>query len=347
VRRAGRREPRQLPFAFWEGQMRSRVLLSCLLLAGVACQVVAQTSSALVRKSEKAEVYRAAENPFVPVWSGYGLIGVRMNRTSKPTVWVSSSSGIEDIQFSIPGGEQLIIWSVAASQDHTITIGGLAVGTESRGSGFIGVIPPDRGKKLIVRTAPYFPLAITVAPDGVIWSVGWDDEGGRRAYNVVKRFSQSGILLSSKNMLVSAVPSGPDPDVSDSSHLHCSSDRVGWLTRAGQYLEFSFDGKEIGRFEAPLLRQEKQNSFVLPNYFFLALSVDNEVVVEGQAANSHTDSLWRLDRSTRQWIPANVTGEQVGGAAWLLGFDGAEIVVDTVTSSRGEVVAHLSFSPGS
>src|SRR5665213_733029 len=117
----------------------------------------AQSQPTLTRKSERAEIYRAASagEQFVPVWSGYALLGVRMNRTPAPTIWASSSTGIEDLQFTIPDAGQLIIWSVAASKDHTVAIGGLAVGGDSQASGFIGIIPPDRSKKLIVRTAPY------------------------------------------------------------------------------------------------------------------------------------------------------------------------------------------------
>jgi hypothetical protein len=307
---------------------------------------IAQSQPALTRKSERAEIYRAAENPFMPVWSGYGLIGIRMNRTPSPTVWASSSAGIEDIQFTIPGAGQLIIWSVAASKDHTITIAGTAVGGASQASSFIGIIPPDRSKKLIVRTAPYIPRAITLAPDGVIWTVGWDDEGGKRAYNVLKRFGPSGVLLSSMHMAVKPVPSGPDSDVSHLSNLRSSADRVGWLTGAGEYLEFSFDGSEIGRFEAPAYQPAKQNGFVLPTFFYLALGESNEVVA-GAAAAGQISPLWTLNRDTRQWASVNVGRELVGPAPWLLGFDGDELVIDTETSNGGELVARFSFSPGS
>ena len=304
----------------------------------------ARASTTLVRKAERAEIYRTAAHPFVPIYSGYGLIGVRSNRTSNPTIWASSSAGIEDIEFTIPGAGQLIIWSVAASKDRTITIAGTAVGGNSQGSGFIGVIPPDRTKKLIVRTAPYFPYAITLAPDGVIWTVGWDEEEGKRVFNVLKRFDPSGRLLSSRHMTVKPMPMGLDPDVSYASKLLSSRDRVGWLTGASQYLEFSFDGSEIGRFEGPPWRSEKPVGSVLHVLIYLALSDSNEVAVAGVGPIS---SLWRLNRDSRKWIPVNVSGEEISQTAWLLGFDGDELMVDTEASNRGELVARFSFLPGS
>jgi hypothetical protein len=283
----------------------------------------------------------------VPVWSGYGLIGVRSNRTSSPTIWASSSTGMEDLEFTIPGAGQLIIWGVAASNDHTIVVDGTAIGRDSQGSNFIGIIPPDRSKKLIVRTAPYIPRAITVAPDGVIWTAGWDDEGGQRAYNVLKRFSPSGVLLSSRHMDVKPGLWSPDSDVSHGLKLRSSADRVAWLTGGGQYLEFSLDGTELRRFEAPANQPKTQNGTVLPVFFYLALGESNEVVVEVAGADSPASALWRLNRDARRWVPVQVGGEQPSPAAWLLGFDGNELMIDTETSNRGEMVARFSFSPGS
>jgi len=305
---------------------------------------LAQSQPTLTRKSERAESFRAADYPFVPIWSGYGLIGVRMNRTSSPTVWASSSSaGIEDLQFTIPDAGQIIVWSVAASKDHTITIAGTAVGGDSQGSGFVGIIPPDRSMKLVVRTTPYIPYAITIAPDGVIWTVGWDKEDGKRVFNVLKRFSPSGALLSSMQLTVKPIPMGIDSDASYTSELRSSVDRVGGLTGAGQYLEFSLDGREIGRFEAPPWRSEKPVGSTLHVFIKLALSENNDVVVAGVGP---IRSLWRLNREARQWTPVNVSGEQLSAAPWLLGFDGDELIVDTTTSNRGEVVARFSFSGG-
>jgi hypothetical protein len=307
----------------------------------------AQSNTTLTRRSEQSENYRVADYPFVPVWSGYGLIGVRGNRTSNPTVWASSSAGIEDLQFTIPGAGQLIIWSAAASRDHTITIAGTAVGNDSQGSGFIGIIPPDRSKKLIVRTTAYTAKAITIAPDGVIWTIGRDKEDGQRVYNVLKRFSPSGALLSSRDMTVKSIPGDSIDDVSNLSRLRSSADRVGWLTAAGQYLEFSLDGNEIGRFEAPAYEPKKLNGFVLPMFFYLALGENNEVVVGGIGSKRPISSLWRLNRDARQWTAINVSGEQISPSAWLLGFDGSELIIDTETSNRGELVARFSFPSGS
>ncbi len=326
--------------------LRKRFEGSALLIFGVvfvaAGFALAQSQPTLTRKSERAEAFRAADHPFEPIWSGYALIGVRMNRTPDPTIWASSSAGIEDLRFTIPGAGQLIIWSVAASGDHTIAIAGTAVGGDSQGSGFIAIIPPDRSKKMVVRTAPYIPRAIAIAPDRVIWTVGWDKEDGKRIFNVLKRFSPAGALLSSGHLAVKPIPGASISDVAYASALRCSGDRVGWLTGASEYLEFSFDGREIGRFEAPPWHPERPVGPVLHVLLNLALSEKNEVVVAGLGPIS---SVWRLDRYARQWIPVDVSGEQLSRLAWLLGFDGDELIVDTKTSNRGEVVARFAFSP--
>lgn len=324
-------------------RVESSALLICWMVFGIGSFALAQPRPTLTRKSERAEGFRAADYPFVPVWSGYGLIGVRMNRTSDPIVWASSSAGIEDIQFTIPDAEQLIVWGVAASKDHTIVIAGTAVGSNSQGSGFIGTIPPDRSKKLILRTAPYIPYAATIAPDGVIWTVGWDEENGKQIFNVLKRFSPSGTLLSSRHMIVKPMPGASINDVAYASKLVSSRDRVGWLTGAAQYLEFSLDGNELGRYEAPPWHFEEPVGSVLHVLIYLALSESNEVVVEGLGPIS---SMWKLNRDAHQWTPVSIVGEQISKTAWLLGFDGSELIVDTETSNKGELVARFSFSPG-
>jgi hypothetical protein len=131
--------------------------------------------------------------------------------------------------------------------------------------------------------------------------------------------------------------------VAYASKLRSSADRVGWLTGAAQYLEFSFDGNETGRFEGPPFRSEKPLGSVLQVLIYLALSERNEVVVGGESPIS---SLWILNRDARQWTAVKVSGEQIGQSARLLGFDGDELIVDIETSNRGELVARFSFLPG-
>ncbi len=316
-----------------------------VMVFAVSQHVFAQTPSpTLVRKSERAELFRAVstEEMFIPVWSGYALLGVRSNKSQRPTIWASSSAGTEDIEFSIPGAARVFIYGVAASRDHTIAIGGFALSGESQGSGFIAIIPPDRNKKLIVRTAPFTTRAITIAPDGVIWTVGVNEQDGKYLFNILKRFDQSGVLVSSVNMTVKPIPQGLGSDVSPNSHLQSSADRVGWLTGAAQYLEFSFDGREIGRFEAPPWH-EKPVGPVLPALIYLALSETNDVVVAGE---SPIGSVWRLNRSARQWTPVSVAEAQVSQSGRLLGFDGDELIIDYRTSNRGEMVGRFSVLAG-
>ena len=134
---------------------------------------------------------------------------------------------------------------------------------------------------------------------------------------------------------------------SHGSKLLSSGDRVGWLTAAGQYLEFSLAGNEIDRFEAPAYQPVKLNGFVLTPSFYLALGENNEVVAQVAPVGPGPISfLWRLNRGARQWMPVTVGGEQISNNGWLLGFEGDELIVDALTSNRGELVARFSFSPG-
>jgi hypothetical protein len=186
--------------------------------------------------------------------------------------------------------------------------------------------------------------------NGVIWTVGWDMDQGRRVFNVMKRFDPSGVLLSTSRMTVKPLPMPLDWDVSLKSHLQSSADRVGWLTGAGLYLEFSLNVVEIGRFEAPPWHPEKlwvgpNQSLIhgLPVYVSLALSQNNQVVVAGESPIS---ALWALNRDARQWVPVNVSEGMISQSGRLLGFDGDELIVDYLTSDRGEMVGRFSLSSG-
>jgi len=300
--------------------MRRFGLFTLFALAGTA---VAQIQGPLMLKDEQTEILPIGQVNLVnPSWSGGGILGVEKNRTYQPIIWTIDRSGTkEEVTFSTPGRESLDLLALGRSSDGTIALGGYMMGSDWHG--FLGIIPPDRGKPIIVQTWPYAPRALVIAPDGVIWTVGWyvDLDKNERAYNILKRFDKSGTVLSSIAMKVKGGPAG-GPDASDRSTLRASADRVGWLTTGPEYIEFTPGGKEVSRFEQP--------PWGSPRELWKTMAFhDNDVLAATWQAEG--GSMWTLDRMKRKWIPLHLAPEAVRGQM-VLGMDGEELVTSVWSS---------------
>jgi len=309
------------------------------LVAAFSALLPAQIHKTLTRNAERSEILRTGRYEIpAPIWSGDRLIGLELNDTSTPIFWTIDRNGRkEEIQFSIPDAARITIWNLTASTGGTIVAGGTAVSNQSQGAGFLSIIPPDRGSKIIVRTRPYVPRALVVDPNNVIWSAGSDIQSNLPIYNVLKRYDKFGNEISSIHM---DVKGRIGPDASYASKLRCSNDRVGWLTGASEYLEFGLDGHEIARFDGPPWKKDYQPSDVV--FTELALSANNEVVA---TLRGKGQSLWSLDRTKRVWIPIDVSAENFDTWAQTFGFDGEELIFGSRTRERGTLLIRYGFAP--
>ena len=96
-----------------------------------------------------------------------------------------------------------------------------------------------------------------------------------------------------------------------------SNDRIGWLTWACQYVEFSADGVESGRYNCP----SGSNSIL--QLGGVALSPSNDLVVGAKQAAPLAPL--ELDRATGQWRPVTVLQDS-GNTNEVLGFDGLTLI---------------------
>ncbi len=97
--------------------------------------------------------------------------------------------------------------------------------------------------------------------------------------------------------------------------MGASRDRVGWFTCEGEYIEFSLDGKELGRYDGP----KRVSGF--------ALSDDNEAVA-GQFDKKITRFIV-LNRASRTWDPVSLPKADSPGWARVLGFEGSTLLTTT------------------
>jgi hypothetical protein len=102
------------------------------------------------------------------------------------------------------------------------------------------------------------------------------------------------------------------------SSLMASSDRIGWFTLACQYIEFSFDAVELGRYGCPTGASD------INDLGGVALSAANDLLVGARNAVAPLAPL-ELDRTTNTWKPVAVLQDS-GNTQRLLGFDGLTLI---------------------
>jgi hypothetical protein len=240
----------------------------------------------------------------------------------------------EEIRFSIPGADYIVIWGLAGIEDGTIVLRGAAYSGERTGGSFISIIPPDRSKTTVVRLVPYDPEVITVTPDGIIWTIGYDAEKGQQ--NVLKRFDLSGNVLSSSLVKIGGKTNGGG---GLGSTMRASGDRVGWLTNLYDYVEFSLGGSETYRSPGPPWHP------ISEVFTTFAMSSDGQVVAALRQPTQPEPTMWILDRRKRAWSPIDAAGAGIGETADLLGFDGEDLVVRFWARDRGSLMGRFSLLP--
>jgi hypothetical protein len=109
-----------------------------------------------------------------------------------------------------------------------------------------------------------------------------------------------------------------------------SKDRLGWLTRACEYIEFSFDGVEVGRYGCPGGYSD------FHQIGGVGLSPANDLVI-GASWATPLGPL-ELDRATSTWKRVPVL-EDSGTTRRILGFDGL-----TLMTSSGFVFRQYGLS---
>jgi hypothetical protein len=256
----------------------------------------------------------------IPRWTNNRLVGCDQCEGS-PLLYTDDRQGVREIvRLDVPGAGYTAAYDVAAGPDGSLAAVGLAMSDDSRMGTFIAWISADRSRQVITRVWPYAPFAVTIAPDGTIWAVGpVMNNNYRMVYpNVLRHYAPTGQLLASTEVWRNRRSKGGTYNVSQTSALMASNDRIGWLTAACQYIEFSFDAVELGRYGCP-------NSYSDINELGgVALSSANHLFVGAKNAVAPLAPL-ELDRATNAWKPVPVL-EDSGNTQRLLGFDGLTLI---------------------
>ena len=325
-------------------QLLRTALWGCVLgfsLVRPASRLAAQPGAKLVEERTVPFARPAGSMliPGLPRWSGNGLLDVELNFTGVPQIWITGRDGVREvIPFSIREAGRIALTDVCAGQDGALAISGGAYTSNSRGATFIGWISPDRQKRTITQIWPYVAERLALAADGMIWTVGFlKDEANTTTVsrNLLRRFDPSGGMLTSSAVRGRATRVLPR-DATPMSYLVASGDRVGWYTNGGEYIEFSLDGKEIGRLDGPAQQQGPNGEDVSG----VAMSGQNRLLVGVSHRDTRSWQVMELDRTSRTWVKAVPDAGSVVGVA---GFDGETAVL---TGSDGKTqILMRRFAP--
>ncbi len=256
----------------------------------------------------------------VPEWNGSLLVGCDPCQAREPILYmIDRQDRRDELVFELPGSGYIYVGGIGSGPDGALVVVGFGMSDDSRMASFIAWISPDRKRQIVTRTWPYLPFKVTVATDGTIWTVGPVRNGYNTATpdpNVIRHYDSSGHLLASAS--VNARPDGNLVEVSSASRLMASSDRIGWLTGGCEYIEFSFDANELGRYNCPsgMLDGTDMDG--------VALSAGNSVVLGGKR-NTPFAPL-ELNRAKRTWEPVPVPTDAARNWHLILGFDGLSLV---------------------
>jgi hypothetical protein len=297
--------------------MRVASLLSFTALVLTLARPVALSQSQTGRMFafDRELPVRLPPKPAWVAWNGRKLLRVEDLHQSQVPVYVFDPEGNqeEEIWFEIPDAGRVFVYAPAFAADGTIAMIGSAYSSDAKGALWLGLISPDRKRQSVIRIWPYVPDEVAIAADGTIWTVGVPNRGSMR--EEVRRFNPTGKLISVRPVRGRAVKrygtlAGPE------SYLVTSPDRVGWVTNAGEYFEYSLDGEPLGRYPAPDDANDAEHETN-----GAALSPANELLLNvcrgSLRASCH---LMQLDRSGRTWR----TVERPENEHWerLIGFDG-------------------------
>lgn len=252
------------------------------------------------------------------------MIGVQDNHSGGPLIYLIDRNGHRDrFSFTIPDAGIIYVHGFAMSSDGTVAIAGGAVSGDSRAGSFLALVPPERKHQTVVRTWPYVAWEVAFVPDGSLWTVGYtfhDTEDRIVEPNIMSHFDSAGKLLASFPIAAKARFGSGQPAALQHSFLRTSSDRIGWFTNGMEYIEFSFDGRELGRYDGPDVRDPVDAVRTAS----LAISDDNEVLY-GLILDAKRKT-WALDRQKRHWVPVQFQDPSLPASGDLLGFDGATLV---------------------
>jgi hypothetical protein len=311
---------------------RKRVIAVAYLAFAAMSGALGQERVTLMPSSDRLTLSEAQMGQRIPQWGGNALV-VAAGPSTEPNAFLAydrKGAVVFNVSFSIPGADHTYVYQWARGASGAFGLCGSSYMNDGRGAPFIAWISPDGSSQRVIRTDPYTPTLIAVAPDGTLWTVGYElhrgfeNRGGTDpGAGVLRHFDPTGKTLGA---FISR-SSFPDPVELYNGVIAAWAGHVGWIhyretNGEGAYDEVS-PGGEVVRYPMPRLPKLTTAAEVDG----MAITDTGEVFVAMRDVGAHNGSLvFRLSRSTEQWLPVTLPGTGPSDYVELFGASGTELV---------------------
>ena len=207
------------------------------------------------------------------------------------SAWAPDGNFVYQKSIEVPHGSQPVVHDLDFNIDGTAVVAATALGDQS--ANLAGLLFLDRtGQQTgFSSTGRYFPGHLAIAPDGSIWTLGW--QNAREDYMIVRQFSSDG--KESKAFLPrSSFPAGLQPGSGGAGpQIAVTSDRVDVVVFSGkvgdklEWVELDWNGNVLDR-----IRLEDLHIYPMR----LAMTDDDRVFLSGEGGD-----LYELGRATHTW----------------------------------------------
>lgn len=312
---------------------RFSLMVSALLALAWATVGAGPTGPQIVRQGGTDNLDGVADLTHgVMKWS-HGAFLYKDTGTTPPSFYTLGRDGqlIATATQSIPGAGRYVTTGYDRRRDGSIVSAGQAYFPVGQSVPFLTWLSGDGRTARIVRTAPYYPYLLSIAPDGTVWTIGLEmingdteAQGVNREAGVLRHFDSSGKLINSAFPQSQFHPRlGQDRLLS--GFLVAAQDRLGWYAPregAGKYVEVSTGTMEVREYPGP--PQGLSNGGPAVGF---ALTDSGVASVSIQDKSPGLRTAYYLDRAASKWVP--ITVPSLGGyrfAPHLMGSDGETLV---------------------
>jgi hypothetical protein len=235
----------------------------------------------------------------------------------------------------LPEIDRMRVDDFAAAPDSSVWMGGNVTSKTGQDRFFLAHVASDGINVDVIQTTPYWPVQLSVAPDGTVWTAGYaltrDAAGHTRdaaghtevdqSQNVLRHFDASGKLLAS------AIPlSTVDYLRVRLGFLAANQDRLGWYSPTngpgGAYVEFSPAMKVLHSYSVVSL--DTRGTMV--EAFALTPTGRAFVKVVHSTEDGRPAVLYELDRTVNDWVPVDIARDANSVIPMLEGNDGESLV---------------------
>ncbi|MFN9262297.1 MAG: hypothetical protein ACK6DY_02240 [Acidobacteriota bacterium] len=262
--------------------------------------------------------HRAWENNYLAVWDT-GSAAVRLFSKEGFRIWSTEAS--------IEGAVKTSITSMGVWPDGTTVAGGGARTAAGALAGFLLWLSPDGSPIKTVRTSPFVPLHLKVAPNGKLWALGRilnpPDAKTDLPHQMLRSFSKDGLqdwtALSRENFA-----KWPHPAVA--AGMTISGDRVNiYLPSTGELIALSsISGEELSRSTI-----NKPEGFQLRG---MASKADGTIYLSGtrreKTMSKSLATYAKVDKGVAHWSDMGESGSSGSGkATTIVGSLGDDLVL--------------------